>query len=436
MNQAIFVASCRLIALGAAFLCISGCARRTDAGDVKGKVTVTWMVAVDFTRDLIQELADKFNSENPRVHLKIAWVPGPNYQAKLKTLIAAGEAPDLFYCGDVWVAYLMPFLYDISGFVQRDASELELDDFYPQLIEACKHNGRFYFLPRWFNVSLLYYNRGIFREAGVGMPTADWKWDDYLRAGEKLTKRGSSGKVGIWGSTISPFWWGEWLTLVRQAGGDMFNPDITRCTLGTPEAIQGMQFYYDKIYKYGISPPPGLEPDKGFASNKMAMEFGGHTGNWITYNAIPGIDWDIEVLPAGPRTRCGGELAIDALGVSLTTRYPEAAWEAVKFMASKHSIRRHAEKGYLSVRKSIAKEILYERAKTQNPHNIKAAYHALDFAVPIPRSPDFIELALEIIQPDIDDMITRGLNPPAVCRQVTKAADAYLNVVALQKRAP
>lgn len=388
------------------------------------------MVGVDLTRDLIDDLAAQFNRENPRVHLNVQWVPGPHYQSKLKTLIAAGQPPDLFYCGDVWVAYLLPFLYDVTPFMERDAAEMNLDDFYPQLLAACRHNGRYYFLPRWFNVSLLYYNKTLFRDAGVAFPTADWTWDDYVKAGEKLTQgRTPEGRADVWGSTISAFWWGEWLTLVRQSGGDMFDTSVTRCLLDTPEAKRGMQFFYDKIYKYHISPPPGFEPDLAFASKKMAMEFGGHTGNWVTYNAIDGLDWDIEMLPAGPATRRGGELAVDALGISKSCKNPEAAWEVVKFMSSKESIRRHVEKGFLSVRRSVAEEVVFERAKTRNPRNVAAAYKALDFAVPVPRQANFIELALEVVQPDIDEMMTGKLNPSVTCDRVTEAANAYLRVV-------
>jgi multiple sugar transport system substrate-binding protein len=394
------------------------------------------MVGVDYTRDLVQSLADEFNRRSTTVTLEIMWVPGPHYQSKLKTLIAAGQPPDLFYCGDVWVAYLRPFLRDVTDIMERDAAEMDLADFYPQLLEACKYQGRYYYLPRWFNISLLYYNRDLFRQAGVEFPTDKWTWDDYTSAGVALTRKGSDGKVETWGSLTDYLWWGEWLTLVRQSGGDMFNADVTRCTLDTPEAVRGMQYYFDTVYKFQFAPPPGKEPDNGFAGKKVAMQFGGHTGNWITYNAIPGLDWDVEVLPAGPVTRKGGELAIDALGISRMTKNPEAAWEVVKYFSSKHSIRRHVEKGYLSVRKSVAEETLRERKPDQKPRNIAAAYRALEYGTPLPSSPDFIELALEIIQPDIDDLLARRLDPAAVCRKVTDAANAYLKVVAGRRRTP
>ena len=55
------------------------------------------------------------------------------------------------------------------------------------------------------------------------------------------------------------------MIFVRQAGGRMFNGDCSRCLLDAPEAIQGVQFYYDKVFKHGMSPRPGYGPATRFA---------------------------------------------------------------------------------------------------------------------------------------------------------------------------
>jgi maltose-binding protein MalE len=88
------------------------------------------------------------------------WVPATQYQTKFKTLAAAGQAPDLVECGDVWIAYMLPFMYDVTDLVERDREEIHLDDFLSRsAFKACQHEGRYYFLAAGMNVSLLYYNR-------------------------------------------------------------------------------------------------------------------------------------------------------------------------------------------------------------------------------------------------------------------------------------
>ena len=401
--------------LGAALLASCGPSPAVESSGTP--VEITWFLQLDVHREFLEGRVREFERAHPAIRVKILWVPGSQYATKLKTLIAAGQAPDMFNCGDALVAYFKPFLFDLTAFVARDGAEVNLDDFDPQLLKACQHDGRFFFLPRSFNVSLLYYNRALFDQAGVAYPTRIGRGMTTRARGGALTHRNPDGTVATWGSTIQSFWWGEWLILVRQAGGEVFNEGMTSCTLNTAEAKRGMRFYWDKVWTSKIAPPPGQGPDNGFASGKIAMEFGGHTGNWLGYNEMPGLKWDVEILPKGPATRRGGEIAIDAIGVSKSTRHPDAAWEFVKFMSSPESVREHVKRGYVAVRKSVAEETLRSRPPGSQPQNMAAVYEALKDGVPIPRSPDYVEMALEIVQPDLDEMMARGTDPRPSLRQ-------------------
>ena len=102
--------------------------------------------------------------------------------------------------------------------------------------DACRSRGQYLFIPRWFSVSLLYYNRKLFDDAHEPYPSADWTWDEYIDSAKRLTRTGPDGRTVVWGSHIISGWWGEWLTLVRQSGGDLFDSAVTRCLL---DALEG-----------------------------------------------------------------------------------------------------------------------------------------------------------------------------------------------------
>jgi ABC-type glycerol-3-phosphate transport system substrate-binding protein len=169
-----------------------------------------------------------------------------------------------------------------------------------------------------------------------------------------------------------------------------------------------MQFYIDKVRKHHISPAPGFGPDQGFASGRLAMELVGHTGNWTMYNQIAGLDWDIALLPSGPTQRNRSEVAIEAIGASKDTPHPEACWRFLKFMMSKPVIRAHVDAGYLSIRQSIA---------DHGAH-----------------SPDFIEIALDVIQPEIDRALADGRDVDESCRRATQAADDFIATLGTERR--
>jgi multiple sugar transport system substrate-binding protein len=415
-----------ILLVAAALSLAAGCARRADPDP---RPLVTWMVPVKWDRPHIEALVRRFEAAHPDIRVKPMWVPATQYQTKFKTLAAAGQAPDLVECGDVWIAYMLPFMRDVSDFVARDAAEIQLDDFYPEVLKACQHEGRYYFLASGMNVSLLYYNRTLFDRAGVAYPTDTWTWDDYLAAGNAIMKLPDAGRGGVWGADLMTGWWGEWLIFVRQAGGRLFNDDLTECLLDRPEAIAGLHMYIDRVYKHRFAPESGFGPNNEFASGKLAMWYGGHTERWKTYNAIPGLDWDIQVLPIGPAGRTGGEIAVRAYGITRTSRHPEAAWELMKFMVTPDNLREQIKLGHLPVRKSLAEEMLNDPARTACPKNLAAVYRQIPYALPLPRSTDYIELSLSIIQPEVDRMIAGDLTPEEAARNATVAANRFLKVL-------
>jgi multiple sugar transport system substrate-binding protein len=413
---------------------LAGCGPREPAVE-DGRTEIRWMVPVRWDRPYIEDFVRRFEADHPDIRVKMMWVPGTQYQTKFKTLAAAGQAPDLVECGDVWIAYMLPFMYDVTGLVERDRAEVDLDDFFPEVLAACQHQGRFYFLAAGMNISLLYYNKTLFDQAGAAYPNDQWTWDDYIAAAQKIMELPGSGRGGIWGSDVESGWWGEWLIFVRQAGGRLFNDDLTRCLLDEPAAITGLRMYNDRIHRLGIAPAPGYGPDNQFASGKIGMWYGGHTEKWKTYNAIPGLDWDIEVLPIGPNGREGGEIAIRAYGITKSSKHPEAAWALMKYMVTPEHIRENVQRGGLSVRRSVADEFLNRPAGETRPHNLAAVYKQIRYAQPLPRSTDYIELSLNIIQPEIDRMIRGDLTPEQAASNAVRAANRFLEVVGSRRAA-
>ena len=398
-----------------------------------GAAPVTWLVPITPAKPIYEELAAEFSREHPEIVLRLIWVPTSQYSTKFKTLAAAGEAPDLFDTGDVWVAYMLPFLLDLSPYIQRDAAEIDLNDYLPEVLGAIQFDGRYYFLPHNMTVSLLYYNKALFDKAGLAYPTSEWTWDDVVAAGRRLTIRNAQGAVVQWGCTSVQGWWGEWLTYVRQAGGQLFSANQRQCRLVSEESVRGMTFFYDKVYRFGISPPPGQEFPSGFAGGRYGMVVGGHVDEWKTFNSVAGLDWDIQVLPKGPAGRSGGEVALGAYGISRRTTHAEEAWTLLKFLTSRPAVEREVRRGGLAVRRSVAEAVLLAPGRTSAPRNIAAVYEQLKYAVPAPRLPDFIELAVDVVQPEVDLMMQGRQTPEQACRRAAEAANAFLGTMAMRK---
>lgn len=391
-----------------------------------GRTEITWFVLISPLRDLYEADVAEFERLNPDIKVRVIWVPGSEYNAKLKILAAAGHLPDLFFTGDVWMSYLLPFKRDITDFVLRDAEEIGLDDYFPEIRAAMQLNGRYYILTEYMNLSLLYYNRRLFAEAAVPEPEESWTWDDYVRVGQALTQPGSTGKPGVWGSSRVEGWWGEWIIYVRQSGGDIFTADGRRCLLDSPEAINGLRFYLEKSTKYGISAPAGFEPINGFVNERVAMIVGGHVNYWLNYNQKADLDWDVQLLPKGPVTRKGGELAMAGYSVSKTSPHPEEAWRLAKFLTRPEAIARIVARGSLSVRRSVAEAQMRDAQPEDRPQNLAAAYRQFQYGQHIPRHSHYIEIMLNIVQPEVDRMLLGEFGPEEAGRRAAAAVNAFL----------
>ncbi len=392
---------------------------------------ITWIVFISPLRDYYEQEVAEFERQHPGVEVRIIWVPGSEYHMKFKTLAAAGQTPDLFYSGDVWASYLRPFTGDLTPFVRRDAAEIGLDDYFPEIRAAMQHEGHYFVVPETVNVALLYFNRGLFRAAGVAEPTASWTWDDLVQAGQKLTRPATATDPGVWGCSRMEGWWGEWLTYVRQAGGTVFSPDGRRCVLDSPAAITGLRFYLEKSSKFHISAPGGFEPLNGFVNQRVAMQVVGHVNFWLNYNQVPGLDWDVQLLPAGPASRTGGEVAIAGYSLSRTCQHPEEAWALMKYMTRPAAIEEVVRRGSISVRRSIAEAQIHDPHRTGNPRNLAAVYEQLKYSLPIPRHPNYIEIMLQVVQPEVDRMVLGEITPEEAGHRAAAAVNDYLATLAV-----
>ena len=391
-----------------------------------GRTVISWYVAINSLRDHYEAQVAEFERLHPDIKVSIFWVPGSEYNMKLRTLAATGQFPDLFFSGDVWLSYLLPYTRDITGLVRRDAAELGLDDYFPEIRRAMQLDGKYYILTQEMNLSLLYFNRRMFAEAGLAEPTADWTWDDLVRAGKALTRPPTAGKPGVWGCSRVEGWWGEWLIYVRQAGGKVFSPDGRRCLLDSPAAVAGLRFYLEKSSRHRFSAPAGYEPVNGFVNERVAMVVGGHTVYWFNYDQIPGLDWDVQMLPAGPATRKGGELAMAGFSIGRTSRHPEEAWALAKFLTRPEAIAAIVARGSLSVRRSVAEAVMRAPGPRANPRNLEAVYRQFEFGEPIPHHANFIEIMSQIFQPEVDRMLLGEITPEEAGRRATAAGNAFL----------
>ena len=108
--------------------------------------------------------------------------------ARLSTSTAAGSPPDVF---------LMNYRF-YGQFAAKDAIEpidarldesdlIAADDFYPQAMSVFQWGGKQQCLPQNISSLVVYYNRDLFRKAGLSDPAANWTWPQFVATARRLT---------------------------------------------------------------------------------------------------------------------------------------------------------------------------------------------------------------------------------------------------------
>jgi len=289
-----------------------------------------------------QQVIDAFYEKHPDIEVEVINIPGvAAYREKLFTMIAGGSPPDVMMLSDDGFREFVSrgILMDLTPFIEQDAS-FDRSQYFEATFQAFEYDGHLYGIPRRANNMVMYYNRDLFKAAGVSEPTPDWTWDDFLAAAQQLTKGEGPGKqYGVVFETM----WLRAFPWIWQNGGSILTEDYSEPTMTKPETIEALQFLSDLIQTYEVAPPVSVTGDLGtlqmFLTGRVAMV---PTGAWmIPQYRTADFDWNVAPLPM--KKFKASPLYTSAYAVSAKTSNPDAAWEFTRFMASEYAQRVDAE---------------------------------------------------------------------------------------------
>ncbi|GIF63725.1 sugar ABC transporter substrate-binding protein [Asanoa ishikariensis] len=387
--------------------CSQGSATRADE-PVAGKTTVRYMnfSANDGHEKDLDAIKAAFQTANPDITVQIETLPYADYFTKLQTAVAGGTAGDAFELN-----YENFVTYTANGSL-AELKDVDAAPYKASLLEAFKADGKQYGLPASFSNVVLFYNKDLFKAAGVAPPTASWTWADEQAAATKLTNKGK----GVWGD-YQPISFFEFYKALAQAGGEFLAPDKKSSTFNSDAGRKAAEFLVAKAGKTMPTEAQGAgTPDfdsKLFKDGKLAMW---HSGIWMFSGlADAKFDWDIAVEP-GDTTKASAMFTNGAV-VSAASKNQAAAQKWVTFLTSSDDMvkARLATSWELPPVADTDKVASYLTAG--KPANRQAVFDSLDATV----LPPVIER-----QQEMQDAVTKELSAAAAGRKdvATALADA------------
>lgn len=283
-----------------------------------------WSSSPAETKIVNDQLA-AFKQKYPNINVQIETIVG-DYMQKLQTEIASNTAPDIFYLDSMPAPQLMSsgVLEPLDDYIKKN--NVDVNDFEPSLLAAFQWQGKTYGLPKDFNTLALFYNKDMFKAAGINEPPKTW---DELRAdAQKLTKNGVKGLV--LSSDLARF-----EAFINQNGGSVYKDG--KVTLNLSENAQALDFYTGLITKDKVADTPqnlggGWNGD-AFAAKKAAMAI---EGGWMIpflKDKAPDLNYGIAELPAGKQKSTMAFTV--AYVMNKNSKYKDEAFKLIEFLTSK-----------------------------------------------------------------------------------------------------
>ncbi len=136
-----------------------------------GVVNLTYALWDQNEQTGYQQSVDQFMKLHPNIHVTIQQTPWGSYWQKLGTEFAAGNAPDVFWDH---LAYYPQFvqqeqLMNLSPLIAQ--SNIDMSQYYPALVKEWSYQGNVYGLPKDWDTIAILYNKQMFQQAGLPVPT-------------------------------------------------------------------------------------------------------------------------------------------------------------------------------------------------------------------------------------------------------------------------
>ncbi|MGH2736216.1 MAG: extracellular solute-binding protein [Actinomycetota bacterium] len=332
-----------------------------------------------------EQMADE--GTDVTVRLEETGVDDEDYKARIALDLRAGEGADILGFDQFWVAEFVAagYLEPLSESVGDEVEDWEGWDQIPEAVQgSLELDGERYGIPLGTDGRVLFYNKDLFRQAGL---PAEWRpesWDDIIEAGRTLKEelpdvtplQINAGISAGEATTLQGF-----VPILNGTGTAMYDEEAGQWVGDTPELRATLEFY-DTIYSEGLADAQLQQRADG--RDRSFQEF---SQGQIAVLAESDYFWRDVVAPDGelfpmknrdevvgytkipaqePGAGVNGQDFVSASGgtghvLNSNTENPEEAWALLSFMGSEESMLDFVEREpRITAREDVNEQVLDE----------------------------------------------------------------------------
>jgi multiple sugar transport system permease protein len=430
MNMRFRLIITSILAVIALTLCISASAKET---------VVFWFGATQDERAAYEEMVREFNRAHPNIEVRPMLVPQQYVERKLILSAAGGVPPDVvrFYTHLAGEMMSRGAVEPLDSLVKRD--RFDLSDFYPVGIRQNTYQSKLYGIPWIFSPEALFYNKKLFREAGLDPNRPPQTWDELKQYALKLTVRGKDGsieRIGFADFMNNP---PDFHRYLWQDGGTPLSPDQKRIAFNSREGVEALTWMRDFLNKE--AGPISGKPDPGdafknlqsfnssfvgatqdtFGLEKLAMRISSPFRIPDLKKYFPDLEYGIAPVPYNKARAV--EVVGNALIIPRGSKHKDAAWEFIKFATSRGQLLKICKAaGRVPARMSAAKSPEFLSNSLMKPFVAQ-----IDYGRTTPIAPGYREVS-DTLARKIESALKGELSPEVALNQAAAKGQEILNV--------
>lgn len=354
----------------------SGAATSAPAQSGKAQVTVElWDQQTGIAEEATKKIISDFEAKNPDIKVNrtyIAQTEGTQSDQKLLTAIAGGNPPDVYKFDRFIVAQFaaQDFLTDLTDLAGK--AGVTANDYFPFAWEEANYKNKLYALPFDTDTRQLWYNKDMFKAAGLDPEKPPQTIKELEEFADKLTVKDANGRVTRWG--FVPHGDQAWIyTYGFGWKGEFQDKTSRKITTANPQVVASMQWLQDFAKKLG---PDNLDAftaactgsacndgNDYFFTGQAAMVV---SGNWKVSQAKkykPDVKYGVAAFPGpdGPApyaSWAGGWSWVIPKGAKQT----DAAWKVLSYMCGKEGQNTFCQAvGNIPTNKAVAADPFYSQ---------------------------------------------------------------------------
>lgn len=235
------------------------------------------------TQDVIQNFFKDYSRNHPGIDFNVSIVQYSALTAKINTMVTAGEPPDIL---EVTTAYIQTYAEQALDLARYTKGADLLNRYLPSYQAFIRSGDKVIGIPIEATVNGLFYNKELFKQAGVSVPTDPdhvWNWSEFKDAVQKVMRLPSC-RIGVaYFCSVQ-----RWSNLLYQAKGRWISPD-GKTILPNREAAKRALTYFRSLVEAKLVPtsswPGKMDGGPLFKTGVCALMW---EGNWELKTLLAG----------------------------------------------------------------------------------------------------------------------------------------------------